>query len=129
MGSQHMTVHVKDLSESGDTITTLKLNPNNKIKHVKEQIEANTGIGKATQCLLHRFHNGKEEQLWYTHWKGVRHKAWANGVREAWAAWHQRKKKSWASKATCRCDATCRCAGAQRVEHTVSSTGTLTELR
>ena len=59
-----MTVHVNDLSESGDTITTLKLNPNIKIKHVKEQIEANTGIGKATQCLLHRFHNGKEEQLW-----------------------------------------------------------------
>ena len=65
-----MIVHVKEDSESGDTIATLKLNPNNLIKHVKEQIEANTCIDKAMQCLLHRFHNGRVEQLWQLHGSG-----------------------------------------------------------
>ena len=46
-----MVVHVKRDSESGDTIATLNINANGLIKHVKEQIEATTGIHKAKQCL------------------------------------------------------------------------------
>ena len=70
MESQRMTVHVNEDSESGDTIATLKLNPNTLIKHVKEQIEANTSIPFAMQCLLHRLHNGRVEKLWQLHGSG-----------------------------------------------------------
>ena len=59
-----MIVLVKKDSEFGDTIATLNINANNLIRHAKEQIETNTGIDKATQCLLHRFDNGRVEQLW-----------------------------------------------------------------
>ena len=59
-----MIVHVKEDSESGDTIATLNINADDLIKHVKEQIEATTGIHTAKQCLLHRFDNGGVNKLW-----------------------------------------------------------------
>ena len=65
-----MIVQVKKDSEFGDTIAILNINGNTLIKHVKEQIEAISGIHKTTQCLLHRFHNGKEEQLWQLNGNG-----------------------------------------------------------
>ena len=65
-----MIVHVKEDSESGDTIATLNINGNTLIKHVKEQIETITGIHKATQCLLHRFDNGIVDKLCQCHSNG-----------------------------------------------------------
>ena len=63
-----MTVQVKKDSEDGDMIATLNIDAI--VKHVKEQIEAITGIDKATQCLLHRFDNGIVDKLWQCHSNG-----------------------------------------------------------
>ena len=53
---KHLIVQVKKDSESSETITTLYINTNYLIKDVKEQIETQTGIDKATQrLLLHSF--------------------------------------------------------------------------
>ena len=59
-----MIVLVKKDSEFGDLIAVLNINADDLIKHVKEMIQTTTGIHKATQCLLHRFDNGRVEQLW-----------------------------------------------------------------
>ena len=59
-----MIVHVKMDSESGGTIAILNINADDRIKHVKEQIEITTGIKKATQCLFRRFDNGNGFNLW-----------------------------------------------------------------
>ena len=65
-----MIVLVKKDSEFGDTIAILNINGNTLIKHVKEQIEAISGIHKTTQCLLHRFHNGSVEKPWLLNGNG-----------------------------------------------------------
>ena len=65
-----MIVLVKKDSEFGDTIATFNINGNTLIKHVKEQIEAITGIHKARQSLLKRFDNGRVEKLWQLHGHG-----------------------------------------------------------
>ena len=71
MESPSMIVHVKDYSESGEhDMCSLNINADNLIKHVKEQIEINTGINTAKQCLLHRFDNGRMYKLWQCHGNG-----------------------------------------------------------